>query len=406
MGLGDCVLDFNRGGGSIMSSDVTKRALSAGLAVGALALLAPRASADTPFSSFAFPATGSPTARTMPDRLAETKNVKDFGARGNGSTDDTAAIQAAVTAAHNSGGAVFFPPGNYRVTSTIRAEGGNPNFLFISLIGSGIWSTIAGNFPGWLVDLTGGPSDNASMVTVEKLSFNNGHPNGGGLRLASAIVTTVKECVFSGHKGIALYSTKTSSIRDCRFTSLHGGIAGQTSRAILSIRANQLIIDNCDFNGFWRGVQATQAVAVTNCRFEMNHVGVLVGMDEDGGSWASGCYITGTSFEANDTGIWCFGSVGVISAVNVQGSTYAPQADERPGGGNAHYGLRLDKLHRMFISSVNSGGHFDNAAIYVGQAVYTTFISVEGEILQPASGVAWQLPADRAHLTLIQCNQG
>jgi hypothetical protein len=389
-----------------MSSDVTKRALSAGLGVGALALLAPRASADTPFSSFAFPATGAPTARTMPDRLADTKNVKDFGARGNGSTDDTAAIQAAITAAHNSGGIVFFPPGNYRVTSTVRAEGGNPNFLLISLVGSGPRSAIIGNFSGWLVDLTGGPFDNASLVTVEKLSFVNSHPNGGGLRLAAAIVVTVKECAFSCHKGVAFYSTKTSSIRDCRFTSIAGNIAGQTGRAIYGERPNQLIIDNCDFNGFWRGVQATQTVAIANCRFEMNHVGVLVGMDENGGSSASGCQITGTSFEANDTGIWCFGAVGVISAINVQGSNFAPQADERPGGGNAHYGLRLDKLHRMVLSSVNSGGHFDNAAIYVGQAAYTTFISVEGAILQPASGVAWQLPADRANLTLIQCNHG
>jgi polygalacturonase len=121
MGLGQYGLYSIKERGQVMSSDVTKRALSAGLGVGALALLAPRASADTPFSSFAFPATGAPTARTMPDRLADTKNVKDFGARGNGSTDDTAAIQAAITAAHNSGGIVFFPPGNYRVTSTVRA---------------------------------------------------------------------------------------------------------------------------------------------------------------------------------------------------------------------------------------------------------------------------------------------
>src|SRR5215831_3337452 len=81
-----------------MSSDVTKRALSAGLGVGALALLAPRASADTPFSSFAFRATGAPTARTLPDRLGELKTVKDFGALGNGVADDHAAFQAAVNA--------------------------------------------------------------------------------------------------------------------------------------------------------------------------------------------------------------------------------------------------------------------------------------------------------------------
>src|SRR5262245_63762764 len=99
-----------------MSSNVTKRTLSAGLGVGALALLAPRASADTPFSSFAFRATGAPTARTLPDRLGELKNVKDFGAVGDGVTDDTDAIQAAV---NHPSVTVFFPVGSYRISRPI-----------------------------------------------------------------------------------------------------------------------------------------------------------------------------------------------------------------------------------------------------------------------------------------------
>ena len=40
-------------------------------------------------------------------------DVKDYGATGNGSTDDTAAVQAALTAAGTTGGVVFFPPGTY-----------------------------------------------------------------------------------------------------------------------------------------------------------------------------------------------------------------------------------------------------------------------------------------------------
>jgi hypothetical protein len=40
-------------------------------------------------------------------------NVKDFGATGNGTTDDTAAIQAAITAAP-AGAAIYFPKGSYK----------------------------------------------------------------------------------------------------------------------------------------------------------------------------------------------------------------------------------------------------------------------------------------------------
>ena len=46
-------------------------------------------------------------------------NVKAYGASGNGVTDDTAFIQAAINAAEAMGGTVYFPPGKYRYTSTL-----------------------------------------------------------------------------------------------------------------------------------------------------------------------------------------------------------------------------------------------------------------------------------------------
>jgi hypothetical protein len=52
-------------------------------------------------------------------KLAETVSVKDFGATGDGTTDDTAAIQAAV----DTGLAVFVPQGVYKITSPILSTG-------------------------------------------------------------------------------------------------------------------------------------------------------------------------------------------------------------------------------------------------------------------------------------------
>jgi hypothetical protein len=57
--------------------------------------------------------------RNFRDKLRETVNVKDFGAVGDGVTDDTAAIQAAINYCNTSGAILNGAPGDYRVTSTL-----------------------------------------------------------------------------------------------------------------------------------------------------------------------------------------------------------------------------------------------------------------------------------------------
>jgi hypothetical protein len=79
--------------------------------------------ADTDFTKFSFAATGARANRTMPDRLSDIFNVKDYGAKGDSSSDDTAAINAAIQAMYTKGGGVFFPPGHYIVRSQINLAG-------------------------------------------------------------------------------------------------------------------------------------------------------------------------------------------------------------------------------------------------------------------------------------------
>lgn len=63
-------------------------------------------------------ATGSTTARSLANRFADTVNVKDFGAVGDGVWDDTAAIQAAINAA--TGKQLVLPSGIYKISGTLN----------------------------------------------------------------------------------------------------------------------------------------------------------------------------------------------------------------------------------------------------------------------------------------------
>jgi hypothetical protein len=52
-------------------------------------------------------------------------NVMDYGATGNGTTDDAAAINAVISSAHSAGGGVvYFPAGTYLVESALVGAGG------------------------------------------------------------------------------------------------------------------------------------------------------------------------------------------------------------------------------------------------------------------------------------------
>lgn len=111
-----------------------------------------------------FPAGTGAVQTTVQAKLRESVSVKDFGAVGDGVTDDTAAIQTAL----NTGKSVYFPQGSYLITSglTITAN-------YQTLYGDGPLSKIICN--------TGSTDNGVNMITalgktgcvVERLFLQN-----------------------------------------------------------------------------------------------------------------------------------------------------------------------------------------------------------------------------------------
>jgi hypothetical protein len=98
------------------------------------------------------PAGTGAVATTVQGKLRESVSVKDFGAVGDGVTDDTAAIQSALDATD---GDVLVPPGQYLCSATLTF----PLKSGISLIGQGVSRESANDYPCVLLfSHTGSPA--------------------------------------------------------------------------------------------------------------------------------------------------------------------------------------------------------------------------------------------------------
>ena len=83
---------------------------------------------DANTSTFTQSGTGA-VERSVTAKLGEVVSVKDFGAVGDGATDDTTAIQAAIDYIATVGGTVFFPAGAYLLTASLTVDDNNVRLL-------------------------------------------------------------------------------------------------------------------------------------------------------------------------------------------------------------------------------------------------------------------------------------
>ena len=226
----------------------------------------------TPVSGDVVPiVSGGGTRRVTTENLKEFfndyANIVDLGAVGDGVTDDSAAIQAAIDAVDGTGGIVFIPVGNYLCNSTLTIASGQFSIVGESQRQSQITSGVVG---ASLFDITGnvtflqmrdfrlvgngltGASGNGHAINLidpnigsganspqschfERLAiidFRGNDAEGGG--------SDFEACGFIFHDGIG------NVVRDCNIAQCGQGIYARLTE---HCRVENCIISDCDVTG-------------------------------------------------------------------------------------------------------------------------------------------------------------
>jgi hypothetical protein len=188
-----------------------------------------------------------PTVRAMQDKLDDSVSVLDFGATGDGVTDDTAAIQLAInelflnpinisnTASRKT---LIFPPGTFIVSTTLYVPS------YATLVGAGKNKTIirfenTASTPGPLMQFvndtaTPGVPNIFSMPTTERPTYNPFGSTGTTLKL-------IRTDALAGTTGIALGMVIT-------------GVGFSSSQYVTAVVDSQTVIISAPPNGTPSGV--------------------------------------------------------------------------------------------------------------------------------------------------------
>lgn len=184
-------------------------------------------------------------------KLQETVSVKDFGAVGDGTTDDTTAIQNAITAIGNTK-TIFFPAGTYKVSSTLNLQvagielcGESNNYSYGV---NSINTTISFTNSGVGINTYVSPNSSTSGANVPYITLQN-------LAFAGNSTATVG---IDGGFILQMYNCTVHGFTTC---GLRLGVGGQTSK-----------FTNTSFNGNYDGTVALGGGTYyfTNCQWEVN----------------------------------------------------------------------------------------------------------------------------------------
>lgn len=225
--------------------------------------------------------------RTAQLKLKDFVSVKDFGAVGDGVTDDILAINAAIAYAKATSGikGVYFPTANYRITSSIDARG---NFgTGIELWGFRATITSTGNFPALRLNgrVPDTPPEVRIMTYVHGFVFQGpGKANTSaiGIEAQRGANVIVKDCqMYNYYRGLYCFGNLISSYHDLYIYGCAVGV--ETAPDGIEFAPNDLHFKNCQIVNNDRILRAINfpngAMTFDGCELEGNN---LSGNSTDG----------------------------------------------------------------------------------------------------------------------------
>lgn len=237
---------------------------------------------------------GAAALRTAPARAAtatDKLNVLDYGAVGDGQADDTAAINAALSAAAaTNGNTVFVPPGTYKISAALQMSTG------IRLVGASRTASVINQTSTTAHALY---ALNQRYITVRDLTLQGpGSGTGSGIffdatNLGPASLDIQDLTILSfGGDGMFLNTPITSTFSNIRCQASSGAYAFHT------INGTSLVFSACYANGPFR----------TGYYLDGLHYSALLGCAADGTQQAyylNNCQnvtLTGCGCESNTVG--------------------------------------------------------------------------------------------------------
>jgi len=260
------------------------------------------------------PTPGTPVTQSLQSWFDQWATVKDFGAVGDGITDDTEAINRAMYQIYcrevnpQIRRAIFFPAGVYRVTETILIPpyatlyGEGPDNSIIQLDNS-VTDSSFNEFVARTCDslfqsginIGSNGATPPQYITITNMGFETLDP------LSSVfLVDSASDCRFqsTGFFGSLTAGNLTTDINDTaavRFASLGALIT------------NQIVFDNCEFSGTVYGLntatsltgtdQEVNGVTVTDSKFNLLYQGILLGTQSPAAGNPTGVRIVSNVFD-------------------------------------------------------------------------------------------------------------